>query len=280
MTKWCRVISQTLIGTLAKQSGVRQMLLIMYPVDLLIFRQKKYVLNSQEASLSSLLTKTYESLFPRGSQIDFSRLISKFSVISCSLCRGRTNICLHSSSVSQRAMGALCLFLFTHSSLPASWHFSKRRTCWSARLPHLDESNLEPCCAEGEKVSGLISACKRGALTRNQRWEAMQVALKGAAEGWNYISGSISYLLVPSWVKILMCPLAWTSDSSIFPHRCPLNTTWHSNSGSAKGTIVSFFFFFFASRLYRQWCVKQWIIENQQNISTQDKNKIFYRVWS
>lgn len=163
----------------------------------------QFIINTVlKASLSSLLAKMYESLFPTVSQIDFAKLISKFSVISCSLCRGRADICLHSSSVSQRAMGSLFLFLFTRSSLPASWHFFKRCTCWSAQLPHLDESNREPCCAEGKKVSGLISACKRGALTRNQRREVMQVALKGAAEGWNYISGSISYLLVSSWIKI------------------------------------------------------------------------------
>lgn len=47
-----------------------------------------------------------------------------------------------------------------------------------------------------------------------------------------------------------------------------------------QGQLSFFFFcFFFASCLYLQWCVKQWIIENQQNISTQDKNKIFCKVW-
>lgn len=77
MTKWCRVIS--------------------WELQTLISHWQNKV--NAVTSFWSLALKSV-SFFLRGSQIDFARLISKFSVISCSLCRSRTNIwryqvCIH-----------------------------------------------------------------------------------------------------------------------------------------------------------------------------------------
>lgn len=132
----------------------------------------QFIINTvQEASLSSLGTKRHQSLFPRGSQIDFARLISEVFVISCSLCKSRTNISsLHSSPVSQRAMGS-CFYPRTFFSLRLDMAASAVSVGPPAAAPWW----CKPWVLIGwrGKDIGVNLCLQKGSIFSNQRWEVM-----------------------------------------------------------------------------------------------------------